>query len=126
MQEHLLNTFHPFGLLQDVVIDLVCYRRNGHNEIDEPMFTQPLMYRKIRSLKPVIEKYANQLIEEGVVTKEEVKVTRLISFCLFLGFSQWVSFAGQVRSFTFFFHTCSKHSGSEGKKNRKRVTKLAN
>ncbi|XP_044750201.1 2-oxoglutarate dehydrogenase, mitochondrial isoform X5 [Coccinella septempunctata] len=61
-------TFH-----KDVVIDLVCYRRNGHNEIDEPMFTQPLMYRKIRNTKPVLEKYSEQLIAEGVVTADEVK-----------------------------------------------------
>ena len=59
---------------QDCVIDLVCYRRNGHNEIDEPMFTQPLMYNKIKKTPPVIEKYATQLINEGIVTQQEVKV----------------------------------------------------
>lgn len=61
-------TFH-----KDVIIDLVSYRRNGHNEIDEPMFTQPLMYKKIRGIKPVLDIYANQLIGEGCVTAEEVK-----------------------------------------------------
>ncbi|CAH2992068.1 unnamed protein product [Chilo suppressalis] len=65
------STFH-----KDVVIDIVSYRRNGHNEVDEPMFTQPLMYRKIRNTKPVLEKYADQLISEGVVTAEEVKDVR--------------------------------------------------
>lgn len=60
---------------QDVVIDLVCYRRNGHNEIDEPMFTQPLMYNRIRKLKPVNELYAEKLITEGVVTAQEAKVS---------------------------------------------------
>ncbi|KAM3962956.1 oxoglutarate dehydrogenase Nc73EF isoform 2-T3 [Aphomia sociella] len=64
-------TFH-----KDVVIDIVSYRRNGHNEVDEPMFTQPLMYQKIRKTKPVLEKYADQLIAEGVVTAEEVKDVR--------------------------------------------------
>ncbi|CAL8081089.1 unnamed protein product [Orchesella dallaii] len=61
-------TFH-----KDVVIDLVCYRRNGHNEIDEPMFTQPLMYRKIRSMKNALEKYAGKLSAAGVVSQEEIK-----------------------------------------------------
>ncbi|XP_060516613.1 2-oxoglutarate dehydrogenase complex component E1 isoform X5 [Cylas formicarius] len=61
-------TFH-----KDVVIDLVCYRRYGHNELDEPMFTQPLMYRKVRSLKPCLDKYADQLISEGAVNEAEVK-----------------------------------------------------
>lgn len=62
------STFH-----KDVVIDIVSYRRNGHNEVDEPMFTQPLMYQKIRKTKPVLEIYADRLIAEGVVTAEEVK-----------------------------------------------------
>ncbi|XP_056632148.1 2-oxoglutarate dehydrogenase complex component E1 isoform X5 [Diorhabda carinulata] len=61
-------TFH-----KDVIIDLVCYRRNGHNEIDEPMFTQPLMYRKIKQTKPCLDKYAEHLTNEGIVTEEEVK-----------------------------------------------------
>ncbi|XP_015124193.1 2-oxoglutarate dehydrogenase, mitochondrial isoform X4 [Diachasma alloeum] len=61
-------TFH-----KDVVIDIVSYRRNGHNEIDEPMFTQPLMYRKIRNTPPVLDIYSKKLIDESVVTPEEVK-----------------------------------------------------
>ncbi|XP_043787288.1 2-oxoglutarate dehydrogenase, mitochondrial isoform X4 [Apis laboriosa] len=61
-------TFH-----KDVVIDIVSYRRNGHNEIDEPMFTQPLMYRKIKNTPPVLDKYAKTLTDDGVVTSEEVK-----------------------------------------------------
>jgi len=62
------NTFH-----KDCVIDIVSYRRNGHNEVDEPMFTQPLMYRKIRNTKTALDKYSEKLTEEGVVTPEEVK-----------------------------------------------------
>ncbi|XP_043268320.1 2-oxoglutarate dehydrogenase, mitochondrial isoform X5 [Venturia canescens] len=61
-------TFH-----KDVVIDIVSYRRNGHNEIDEPMFTQPLMYRKIKKTPPGLDLYATKLISDGVVTQEEVK-----------------------------------------------------
>ncbi len=55
-----------------VVVDMWCYRRYGHNEGDEPGFTQPLMYRKIRSQKTTLEIYAAKLIGEGVVTEGEV------------------------------------------------------
>ena len=55
-----------------VVIDMFCYRRHGHNEGDEPSFTQPLMYKKIRSHPTVTEIYAKQLIGEGVLTEKGV------------------------------------------------------
>ncbi|STX52716.1 2-oxoglutarate dehydrogenase E1 [Legionella busanensis] len=57
---------------RDVVIDLVCYRRHGHNEADEPSITQPAMYKKIKSMRPLREMYAEQLIKEGLVTQEKV------------------------------------------------------
>lgn len=56
-----------------VVIDMFCYRRFGHNEGDEPGFTQPLMYKKIRSHQSTLEIYAKKLIGEGVVTEGEVE-----------------------------------------------------
>ncbi|XP_033747681.1 LOW QUALITY PROTEIN: 2-oxoglutarate dehydrogenase, mitochondrial-like [Pecten maximus] len=56
---------------KDVVIDLVCYRRFGHNETDEPMFTQPLMYKKINKQPTVLSKYAEKLIKENVVKQHE-------------------------------------------------------
>ena len=62
---------HTFG--KDVVIDLVCYRRHGHSEADEPMATQPVMYRVIRSLPTTREKYARKLIEARVVDAESVE-----------------------------------------------------
>jgi 2-oxoglutarate dehydrogenase E1 component len=58
---------------EDVIIDLVCYREYGHNEGDEPRFTQPLMYREIDELKPVRELYADQLAERGVLSADEAK-----------------------------------------------------
>ena len=57
---------------KDVVIDLICYRKNGHNEGDDPSYTQPVMYRKIKAQKPVAANYAERLEHEGVVTPEEV------------------------------------------------------
>src|SRR6266550_1428534 len=51
----------------DVVIDLVGYRRYGHNEADEPAYTQPTMYERIKQTPPVREKYAAQLVSEGIV-----------------------------------------------------------
>ena len=56
-----------------VVIDMFCYRRFGHNEGDEPAFTQPLMYKKIRSHPSTLEIYSKKLIGEGVVTEGEVE-----------------------------------------------------
>ncbi len=53
---------------KDVVIDLVCYRRLGHNEADEPAATQPLMYRAIRQHPPVRSLYAERLVADGVLT----------------------------------------------------------
>jgi 2-oxoglutarate dehydrogenase E1 component len=57
---------------KDVVIDVICYRRYGHNEGDEPYFTQPLMYSRIRERRPLNEIYGDQLIETGVVQKKEI------------------------------------------------------
>ena len=57
----------------DVVIDLVCYRRHGHNEADEPSATQPMMYKKIKARPSVRKLYADQLAEEGVLESEQSK-----------------------------------------------------
>ncbi|MFN3855228.1 MAG: 2-oxoglutarate dehydrogenase E1 component [Phreatobacter sp.] len=56
-----------------VVIDMWCYRRFGHNEGDEPAFTQPLMYKKIRSLPTTLDTYSKKLVAEGVVTEGEIE-----------------------------------------------------
>ena len=56
---------------KDIVIDLFCYRRRGHNEADDPSATQPLMYKKIATHPPVLNQYQEILIEEGHLTKEE-------------------------------------------------------
>ena len=55
-----------------VVIDMFCYRRHGHNEADEPAFTQPLMYARIGQHPSVVEVYSRRLVEEGLLTRAEV------------------------------------------------------
>ncbi|CAN4090118.1 unnamed protein product [Withania somnifera] len=62
------QTFHS-----DVVVDIVCYRRFGHNEIDEPSFTQPKMYQVIRSHPSSLEIYQNKLLQNGQVTKDDME-----------------------------------------------------
>ncbi|KAK4414283.1 2-oxoglutarate dehydrogenase, mitochondrial [Sesamum alatum] len=73
------QTFHS-----DVVVDIVCYRRFGHNEIDEPSFTQPKMYKVIRNHPSSLEIYQKKLLESGQVTKEDIdqissKVTSILN-----------------------------------------------
>jgi 2-oxoglutarate dehydrogenase E1 component len=57
----------------DFVLDIVCYRRHGHNETDEPAFTQPLMYRAINARKTTLALYADKLAAEGAVSSAEAK-----------------------------------------------------
>ena len=56
-----------------VVIDMFCYRRHGHNEGDEPAFTQPVMYKKIATHPGTVEIYSKRLIADGVMTEGEVE-----------------------------------------------------
>ncbi|WP_395147604.1 2-oxoglutarate dehydrogenase E1 component [Moraxella atlantae] len=60
------KTFH-----KDIVVDLYCYRRNGHNEADEPSATQPLMYKVIRALPSTREIYAKKLVDAKVITEQQ-------------------------------------------------------
>jgi 2-oxoglutarate dehydrogenase E1 component len=57
---------------KDVVIDMFCYRRYGHNEGDDPTMTQPIMYRRIKEHPSTLELYTRRLVEEGVVSQGEV------------------------------------------------------
>lgn len=67
---------------KDVVVDMFCYRRFGHNEGDDPTFTQPVMYAKIRALPSTREIYSERLVREGVVSQAEVdaEVARFEAF----------------------------------------------
>ncbi len=55
------------------MLDIVCYRRHGHNETDEPAFTQPIMYRAIKNMKTTRALYADRLEREGVVAAGEAQ-----------------------------------------------------
>ncbi|WP_432481241.1 2-oxoglutarate dehydrogenase E1 component [Moraxella sp. ZY200743] len=65
----LVDYRNEFG--RDIVLDIVCYRRNGHNESDEPSATQPLMYKIIKKLPTARTQYADKLVKEGIITKDE-------------------------------------------------------
>ena len=58
---------------KDIVLDVICYRRYGHNEGDEPYFTQPQMYDRIRQRPPLNRIYGNQLLEEKVISESDIK-----------------------------------------------------
>lgn len=58
---------------QDVVIDIVCYRKAGHNETDQPSFTQPLMYKRIAEKQNQLDCYVDKLLQEGSFTKEDIE-----------------------------------------------------
>ncbi|TPX37437.1 oxoglutarate dehydrogenase (succinyl-transferring) [Synchytrium microbalum] len=58
---------------KDVVLDLVCYRKHGHNETDQPQFTQPTMYKRIAQMRPTLDLYTDKLIAEGTFTAAEIK-----------------------------------------------------
>ena len=61
---------------KDVVLDIFCYRRFGHNEGDEPMFTQPLMYKTIKNHKTTLEIYSERLIKDGLVPHTEIEASK--------------------------------------------------
>jgi len=63
---------------RDVIIDMYCYRRHGHNESDEPSYTQPLLYRQIEKHKPIRESFVEHLLKLGQVTKEEAEGIALV------------------------------------------------
>jgi 2-oxoglutarate decarboxylase len=69
----LLSVKYRQQFKKDVVIDIYCYRRHGHNETDEPSYTQPLLYKKIREKPSVCTLYSRKLIREGVTSSESVE-----------------------------------------------------
>jgi 2-oxoglutarate dehydrogenase E1 component len=61
---------------RDVVIDMICYRRHGHNETDDPAYTQPVMYKKIEKLPSVAAQYTERAVAEGLLTAAEAQAKR--------------------------------------------------
>ena len=58
---------------KDVVVDIICYRRFGHNEGDEPMFTNPIMYKKIKTQKTTLTLYTERLVRDGLIPEGEIE-----------------------------------------------------
>jgi 2-oxoglutarate dehydrogenase E1 component len=64
----------------DIFVDMWCWRKNGHNETDEPTFTQPILYRRVRAAQPVAERYAARLVADGVASAAEFEAERAAIF----------------------------------------------
>ncbi|GAB5365797.1 hypothetical protein AAMO2058_001089300 [Amorphochlora amoebiformis] len=80
----------------DVFIDLIGYRRHGHNEIDQPFFTQPLMYKEIAKHPTALTQYADRLVKEGTLTEAEVKETHELVVDIFeKAFTESVNYKSQ-------------------------------
>ncbi|KAL0968739.1 hypothetical protein UPYG_G00271080 [Umbra pygmaea] len=67
---------------KDVIVDLLCYRQWGHNELDEPGFTNPSMYKIIRSRKSIPDSYAAQLISDGLMTEQEQASIKTVHYSM--------------------------------------------
>ncbi|GKZ01039.1 hypothetical protein MPSEU_001055300 [Mayamaea pseudoterrestris] len=61
---------HEWG--SDVIVHVICYRRNGHNELDQPAFTQPILYREISKHPSTVKVFENRLLQDGTMTQEEL------------------------------------------------------
>jgi 2-oxoglutarate dehydrogenase E1 component len=82
---HVVKLAYDYRLAfkKDVVIDFVCYRRHGHNEGDEPYFTQPDMYQRIKSRPPIHKLYAEELVQAGIINQEDgEKISAETNQCL--------------------------------------------
>ena len=101
---------------RDVVIDIICYRRFGHNEGDEPSFTQPLMYKKIREHPTTLNIYANKLIEENSISNDEFKKNKT-DFNLLLD-NQFKSAKDDKPKLEWFEGTWSRYRPQKGKDKR--------
>jgi 2-oxoglutarate dehydrogenase complex dehydrogenase (E1) component-like enzyme len=73
VSKFLVRYWQKYG--KDILVDMIGYRKYGHNEVDEPAFTQPAMYEKIRALRSVGLQYAEQLISQGIIKESLVEKT---------------------------------------------------
>ena len=101
---------------RDVVIDIICYRRFGHNEGDEPSFTQPLMYKKIKEHPTTLNIYANKLIEENSISNDEFEKNKT-DFNLLLD-NQFKSAKDDKPKLDWFEGTWSRYRPQKGKDRR--------
>ncbi len=108
---------------KDVVIDMICYRRFGHNEGDEPSFTQPLMYKKIRSHPTTLNIYGKKLVQEGTLSEQEFDKMNL-DFKQLLD-NQFKSAKDYKPKINWFEGTWSRYQPTKGK-DKKGITGVSN